>query len=58
MKTEAWFEADPFFAFCSGLWFVIRAIAFVVPGCLIGHFWPQIWAVIDSLVSPVVSIYS
>ena len=58
MKTEAWFEAEPFFAWCAVAFYVMAAL-FVAGVCfVIGHFWPQIWAVIDSLVSPVVSIYS
>jgi len=56
MKTEAWFEADPFFAWCAVVWFLILALAIAGVCFVIGHFWPQIWAV--SLVSPVVSIYS
>ena len=56
MKTEAWFEAEPFFAWCAIFFYILAAI-FVAGVCfVIGHFWPQIWAV--SLVSPVVSIYS
>ena len=58
MKTEAWFEAEPFFAFCSGLWSLIKLVFFAAVGFTVAHYRHEIWAGIDSLASPVVSIYS